>query len=189
MYINEGSQVIITDVDQPGLARYVGTTWTVKNVISAYHPATALLYHQEYGEITLPVRNLETIPPEGSALFHNEYVQILKPYARDGHHVCRTELVGKTGKVRGFDTRNGYFFIKTTSGESGWFPIQSLLPLSFKGEKFYYPDQEVLHEGVKVKISKIKRTKFGKGLLLFINGDWIPSSEVSLPAATASRRP
>jgi len=182
MYIEEGSIVVIVDVDQPTLSRYVGTAWTVKNVISFYHPATALIYNQTYGELVIPIRCLEVTPPDDSPLAHNEFVRITKGYARETYHNCRNELVGKTGKVVGYDTRNNYFFIKTTNGDSGWFPIHCLMPLNFKGEKFYYPEQDVVLDGKKVKISKIRGTRFGNGQLLLIDGNWMPSTTVrSLP--------
>ena len=182
MYIEEGSVVIVVDVDQPALARYIGSTWTVKNVMTVYHPATALIYHPQYGEIVLPLRCLEVIPPEDSPLVHDEFVRIMKGYSRETHHSCRTELIGKTGKIRGFDTRNNYYFVKLTNGDSGWFPIHCLIPLAFKGEKFYYPEQDVLLEGNRVRISKIRKTRFGNGQLLYINGSWIPSTEVRSPS-------
>jgi hypothetical protein len=130
----------------------------------------------------LPLRCLEVTPPEDSPLVHDEFVRIIKGYAKDICHASRPELVGKTGKVRGYDTRNGYYFIKTTNGDSGWFPIQCLVPLNFKGDKFYYPEQEVIFEGNCVRISKIRKTKFGSGQLLYINGFWIPSTEVRSPS-------
>jgi len=178
MFVEEGSVVIVTDVDQPALAKYIGSIWKVKNVMASYHPATALIYHQQFGEIVLPIRCLEVIPPEDSPLSHDEFVRITKGYPRDAHHTCCFELVKETGKVRGFDTRNSYYFIKIANGNSGWFPLHCLIPLSFRGEKFYYPDQEVLLDGVRVKISKIRKTRFGHGQLLYINGSWIPSTEV-----------
>lgn len=178
MYIEAGSIVIIVDVDQLGLAKYIGSTWTVKNVVTVYHPATALIYHPHYGEIVLSLRCLEVIPPEDSPLSHDEFVRITRSYTKEVCHISRPELIGKTGKVRGYDTRNNYYFIKLTNGDSGWFPVQCLIPLSFKGEKFYYPEQEVLLEGNRVRISKIRKTRFGNGQLLYINGSWIPSTEV-----------
>lgn len=182
MYIEEGSVVIVVDVDQPALSKYIGSTWTVKNVMTVYFPATALIYHSNYGEIVLPLRCLEVTPPEDSPLVHDEFVRIIKSHTRGVVHGSRPELVGKTGKVRGYDTRNCDYFIKTTNGDSGWFPIQCLVPLAFRGEKFYYPEQEVILEGSRVRISKIRKTKFGNGQLLYINGSWIPSTEVRSPS-------
>jgi len=178
MYIDEGSVVIVVDVDQQLLAKYIGSTWTVKNVMTVHPLATALIHHPQYGDIVLPIRCLEVVPPADSPLAHDEFVRITKSYSREAYHSCRSELVGKTGKVRGFDTRNSHYFIRITNGDSGWFPIHCLVPLSFKGEKFYYPEQDVLLDKVKVRISKIRRTRFGNGQLLFINGNWIASTEV-----------
>jgi hypothetical protein len=179
MYIEEGSVVVIVDVDQPSLSKYIGTSWVVKNVMNVYSPAAALIHHTYYGDIVLPLRCLEVTPPKDSPLAHDEMVRIIKPYAKEIYHNCRPELVGKTGKVRGYDTRNNYFFVKATNGDSGWFPIHCLVPLNFKGEKFYYPEQDVIVNGNKVKISKIRSTRFGNGQLLFINGSWVPSTDVS----------
>lgn len=178
MYIDIGSTVVITDVDQPQLAKYIGSTWQVKNILHTYYPASALLYHPIHGEINLSIRCIEVIPPEGSPLSHDEFVKIAKPYAKEAFHTCRTELVGKTGRVRGYDTRNGYYFVKTTVGDSGWFPLKCLVPLAFRGERFYYPEQEVLYENKKVKILQIRKTHFGNGQLLYIDGSWIPSTDV-----------
>jgi len=178
MYIEEGCSVVIVDVIQPYLAKYIGTVWTVNNLISNYHPINATLYHPQYGELVLPIKCLEVIPPPESPLQHDELVKITKAYIRDSFHTCSPDLVGKNGKVRGFDRRNGYYYIKATNGHTGWFPIQCLLPLSYKGEHFIYPEQEVIYEDKKVKVINIKRTKFGNGLLLYIEGNWVPSSEV-----------
>lgn len=182
MYIDIGSTVVIVDVDQPLLTKYLGTVWTVKNIVSVYFPPTALLCHAQYGEISIPLKCLEVTPPLDSPLSHDELIKIVKPYSETLLHRCRSELIGKTGRIRGFDTRNNYYFVKAANGDTGWFPIQCLMPLEFKGDKFYYPEQEVVLDGQKVKITKIRKTRFGNGQLLYINGRWIPSTEVKGPS-------
>lgn len=177
MYINIGSNAVIVDVDIPELSRFIGTTWIVKNLLSSYYPARALLYHHVYGEINLPIKCLEVIPPENSPISHDETVRITKSFHNEMYS-CRTEMIGQTGKVRGYDTRNNFYFVKTTDGNTGWFPLASLMPLAYKGECFYYPNESVIYENKTVRITDIRKTRFGSGQLLQIGGRWVPSTDV-----------
>ena len=57
-----------------------------------------------------------------------------------------------------------------------WLPY--LLPLDYKGERFFYPLEEVTYKDKTCIVSKIKKSKFKWGQLLFIDGEWVPSTDV-----------
>jgi hypothetical protein len=179
MYLEKGNDVILIDTDQPQLRSYLGHQWKVESVMLDYHPASAIISRGNLQASTF-IRYLEVIPPEDSPFQHEDAVQIIKPYVKINAYSCRKQLIGKIGKVRGYDSRNNFFFIRCDDGEVGWFPIRSLIPLDYKGERFYYPYEYVLYKDQEKIITKVKQTKFKWGQLLLIDGEWVHSSDVKL---------
>jgi len=188
MLVQPGDRVIISKpkdelstVDQSNFM-LCGKRGEVKSVLSWYHPASAVITMDDSNlEVMIYLKNLEVIPPDDVAFAHGDEVIIQKTYAYSGFHMCNTKLIGKTGKVKGYDRRDSSFFIKTDSGDQGWFPDTSLLPLNFKGKAYYYPGQVVVYEGASAFIVKTRRTKNGLGQLLFIDGRWVPASDLLSP--------
>lgn len=177
MYVDKGDRVILTETDQPQLRPYIGKEWAVQAVVLEFHPASAVIKRNNL-EASVFIRHLEVMPPSDSCFQHGDSVQICKPYSKSNAYSYHAHLLGKIGTVRGFDSRYSFYLVKCNDGTSGWFPVFSLRPLDYKGEHFYYPYEEVLYKGEKKLITKIKQTKFKWGQLLFIEGEWIHSSDV-----------
>jgi hypothetical protein len=53
-----------------------------------------------------------------------------------------------------------------------------LIPLDYRGERFFYPLEAVLYKDQEKIITKVKQTKFKWGQLLLIDGEWIHASDV-----------
>lgn len=177
MYLEKGNNVILVETDQPQLRSYLGHQWKVESVMLDYHPASAIISRGNMEASTF-VRFLEVIPPEDSPFRHEEAVQISKPFVKINAYSCRKNLIGNVGKIRGYDSRNNFYYVRCENGESGWFPIQSLIPLDYKGERFYYPFEIVIFKNEEKTVTKIKQTKFNWGQLLLIDGEWVHSSDV-----------
>jgi hypothetical protein len=177
MYIETGDEVILAQTDQPQLRSYIGQQWTVESVMFDYHPASAIISKGNL-QASVYIKNLETVPPHTSPFLHNEAVEIRKPYTKVNAYPCKKDLIGKIGHIRGYDSRNTFYFVRCTTGESGWFPIHSLVPLNYKGDRFYYPFEKVIHKGEEKIINQVKQTKFKWGQLLLIEGEWVNSSDV-----------
>lgn len=178
MYVEKGCAVILASTDQTTLSQFIGTQWEVLSVLEAYHPACAIIKRNNI-QISASLRDLEVIPPATSPLRHNELVKIQKEFIKNPNapHYCNTSLLGKIGHIRGYDLRNDYYKVITSTG-SGWFPIECLVPTSFKGETFYYPMQIVSYKKEKCTVMQVKTTRFNHGQLLLIDGVWVPSSHV-----------
>lgn len=178
MFVTKEDIVILAETDQVQLKDYVGKEWKVEAVMDAYHPASAIISKDNL-RATVHIRNLEVKPPESSPFKHNEKVRIQKDYSRVPGipYRCNTDLVGLIGFIRGYDTRSGFYHVRCQGGR-GWFPIQSLLPMDFKGERFFYPHESVKYKGMIKIISNVKPSRFSFGQLLLIDGIWIPSTDV-----------
>jgi len=177
MIVVQGSSVILSSPDSPELYSYIGRKFVVQEIYHFRHPITVRI-GDNHLSIVVPIKALEVLPPETSILKHNQQIKIIKSYKRDLINDYRKDLIGKRGTIRSFDQKNGYFLVKTFDGESGWFPLECLYPLDYKGDIFYYPLQTVSHNGQTFRIDAIKNTKFGNGQLLQLAGEWIPSSDV-----------
>lgn len=178
MYAEKGCEVILASTDENLLLPYIGTKWEVVAVMDIYHPATAILKRGNL-QISVLLRDLEVVPPSHSPFKHNDKVKIISDFKKELNipHYCNSSLINKVGHIRGFDLRNQYYKV-VTNGGTGWFPLHSLVPMDFKGDKFYYPHDTVVYKGEKQMISQIRPTKFNHGQLLLISGEWVPSSHV-----------
>lgn len=174
--VEKGDIVILIDTDEIRHEQFIGTKWVVQVVLSNY-PIAAMITRDDF-QITTSVKNLAVVPPPGSTFEHGEMVKVEKSYIKINHRNCNKTLVGKFGQIKNYDSKIDYYFIKSSDGESGWFPASSLIPLNFKGKSFFYPMQQVKFHGNITAISQVKRTKFNFGQLLLIDGQWVPSTEV-----------
>jgi len=179
MFTQKDDKVILISTEQPQLKKYIGSEWLVKTVIHEYHPASAIIGRDNL-KASVYLKNLEVIPPEDGAFEYNETVKIDKLYQKTSVYTCKPHLLDKVGKIRGFDSRNQYYFVKCADGEVGWSPATCLTPLDYKGEHFYYPGDVVNYKNKSCTVNKIKKSKFKWGQLLYIKGDWIPSTDVKL---------
>lgn len=177
MYLEKGDKVILVDTDQPQLRSYLGQQWTVESVMMDYHPASAIISRGNLQASTF-IRFLEVMPPMDGPFQYGDAIQMIKPYNKINSYSCRKSLIGKIGKIKGYDSRNNFFYVRCDNGESGWFPINSLVPLNYKGERFYYPFESVMYKDQKKIITKVRQTKFKWGQLLLIDGEWVHSSDV-----------
>ena len=178
MFVTKGDCVILAETDQTQLTDYVGKDWKVEAVMDQYHPASAIISRDNL-RATVYIRNLEVKPPPSSPFKHNEKVRVERAYLKVAGipYRCNPDLVGMIGHIRGYDTRSGYYHIRCQSGR-GWFPINCLLPLEFKGSRFYYPHEKVRYKNQEKIVSNIKSSKFSYGQLLMIDGLWVPSTDV-----------
>jgi len=181
MFVKEGDEVILISTEEPHLRHYIGLKWKVKTVMISYHPASAIIIRNNL-QASCYLRQLEVVPPESSPFNYDDLVTIKKnppeiywSVSKYHHH---NKLLGKTGRINGYDSRNEFLHVKCTTGDSGWFPPQYLLPLEYRGERFFYPLEDVKYKGGTHTISKIKKSKFNWGQLLFIEGEWVPSTDV-----------
>ena len=180
MFVKEGDEVILIDTEEPNLRHYIGLKWKVKTVIFAYTPASAIITRNNL-QASCFIRQLEVVPPESSPFNYNDLVSIKKDPPKSfwtSNYPCHNELLGKTGHIKGYDSRNEFLLVRCNMGGSGWFPPQYLLPLDYKGERFFYPLEDVKYKDEICTISKIKKSKFKWGQLLFIDGEWVPSTDV-----------
>lgn len=181
MYVCEGDRVILIDADSPELKRFIGQTGVVQSAWYNYHPAYAQVLFQPNFQCDVYVSYLEVIPPDTSPFKHEEKVRVIDVYEERGRgriHKCNERMLGKVGQIRGYDKRSEKFFVKAVDNERGWFPARCLLPINYKGERFYYPAQVVTYKGKDKIIDQVRRTKNNYGQLLLIDGDWIPASDV-----------
>lgn len=180
-YVRAGDRVIINKVDNQthSISKYLGTIAKVISVNTDSYPIYAIVELYDQNHASIYIINLETIPPENSIIQHGDSARIVKSYERTNYHYPNTDIIGKSGKIVGYDTRDSTYLIDTNIGV-GWFPLTSLIPIEFKGDKFYHPGDIVVKNGEKVIIQEIAKTKFGNGQLLKIRGEWVPSSEISL---------
>jgi hypothetical protein len=177
MFAQKDDKVILISTEQPQLKKYVGSEWLVRAVIHEYHPASAIIVKDNL-QASVYLKNLEVIPPEESPFEHNEAVKIIKTYQKTSVYTCKPHLVNEAGHIKGFDSRNQYYFIRCLNGEIGWFPATCLAPLDYRGERFFYPGDTVRYKNKNCVINKVKKSKFKWGQLLFINGSWVPSTDV-----------
>lgn len=174
--VEKGDLVILTATEETWHEIYIGTKWMVQGLLNSY-PTQAIISRNDI-QLTTCIKNLEVVPPPGSTFDHGETVKIEKSFSKINHRSCNKSLIGKFGQIRNYDSRIDYYFVKSSNGESGWFPASSLLPINFKGKHFFYPLQQIKFQGKTSLISQVRRTKFNFGQLLLIDGQWIPSTEV-----------
>jgi len=180
MFITAGDKVVLTDADQPELQQFIGVTGHVQAVHYTYHPATARVLFPPNFRCDVYVRYLEVIPPDDSPFSYREKVKIAKDHINKGKQFKDNKLmVGKIAEIRGYDKRTDTYLLKCPEDNKGWFPANCLIPITYKGEKFYYPFEQILYKGELRVISQIKRTPNNYGQLLFIEGVWVPSSDVT----------
>lgn len=177
MFVTEGDKVKLISTNQADLKKYLGTEWEVQAVMRDTHPASAIISQNDLQASTF-IRNLEVIPPIDSPFEHDEEVKVFRHYNKVSLYTCKDYLIGSIGKIKSFDSRNNYFFVKCDTGDAGWFPAYCLKPIHYQGENFFYPNDFVKYKNEKCLVSKVKRTKFKWGQLLFINGVWVPSTDV-----------
>lgn len=180
MFVTEGDRVVLVSIDEPQLRPYIDTEWDVEQLQDAYHPASAIISRENL-KATVYIRNLEVVPPECSPFKHGEKVKIQRGFFKSPgvRWRCNRDIVGMIGHVRGYDTRSGFYHIRCQQGR-GWFPLHCLLPVSFSGAHFYYPNDWVKYKGQKKIVANIKSTKFGFGQLLLVDGLWVPSTDVEV---------
>ena len=177
LHINRGDTVILIEANQVKLQSYVGLIWHVEAVMPNSFPESVLISRGDIQASTY-VKNLEVVPPSDSPFKHGEIVRIHNPFIKINYMTCDKSLVGKTGKIKNYDSKIDFYCIGCQSGETGWFPPSSLIPINFKGEYFYYPMQQVKYKDKIVVIDQTKKTKFNFGQLLLIDGAWVPSTDV-----------
>ena len=177
-HVEKGDIVILTETDQTKLQPHVGSKWVVQAILGHTYPSSAVISRDDM-QANVYIKNLEVVPPPGSTFEHGELVKIIRTYPKTNHRTCDKTLIGKVGKIRGYDSRIEFYLVRCPGGEFGWFPQISLVPINFKGEHFYYPLQQVTYGDSTVTISLTKRTRFNYGQLLEIDGQWIPSTEVT----------
>jgi hypothetical protein len=177
VFVDKGDNVILVDTDQPQLRSYLGKQWKVEAVMFGYHPASAMISRGNL-QASAFIKHLEVMPPSDSPFPHKEVVKIRDVFEKRNSYSCNKQLVGKIGHIRGYDSRNSFYFVKCTTNEGGWFPMDSLLPLNFKGDHFYYPFEKVKYKKKEKIINKIKQSRFKWGQLLMIDGEWVHASDV-----------
>lgn len=177
MDVNFGDIVILTETDDPFMQAHVGKRWKVGLIMYGSHPPRAVITLGDL-QTTSYLKNLEVIPPSESPFEHHDLIKIKKGYTKINHKTCDKSLIGKIGKIKGYDSITSFYYIRCNTGEFGWFPADCLVPLNFKGEHFFYPLQNVKYEDKIVIISEVKKTRFSFGQLLLIEGNWIPSTDV-----------
>ena len=181
MYVNVGDRVILIEADSPELKRFIGSKGVVISAQYTYHPALAHVLFKPNFRCDVYVSYLEVIPPEESPFTYEEKVRVISEFNDKGKtrlHKCNRELVGRVGQIRGYDKRSENYLIKCPDNDKGWFPANCLVPISYKGSRFYYPAEAVKFKGLSRVIDQVKRTKNNYGQLLLIDGDWIPASDV-----------
>lgn len=179
MLVSSGDKVIIVDADTPSLQPFVGSIGEVRSVIYAFHPASATVIIPPNNEIKIYVRYLEVIPPDTSPFAHNEWVKVTGLFTeRHSGHKCIKTMINSIGKIKGFDKRSNYYLVKCDDGHKGWFPDTSLVPVDYRGARFYYPLEKVVYRGEEKTISQVQMTKSKYGQILRIEGEWVPSSDV-----------
>jgi len=177
MIVVEGATVNLIGTEQRHLKPYVNTRWTVKSLIFGSHPASAIIVRDNL-EASVYIRYLEVIPPKDSPFDYEDHVKIKKSFYHTDVYPCKAYLVGKIGRIRSYDHRNRFYWIKCETGGQGWFPAECLIPLGFKGERFFYPMEIVIYKNEKCIVTEVQRTKFKWGQLLLLNGTWVPSTDV-----------
>lgn len=178
MFVKEGDRVMLIEVEETQLRPYIGTDWHVERVQDEYHPASAIISRENL-RATVYIRNLEVMPPESSPFKYDEKVKIQKGFFRSPgiRYRCNRDIIGSIGNIRGYDTRSGYYQVRCQHGK-GWYPLHCLLPISFRGAHFYYPNDWVKYKNQTKVVTNIKSTKFSFGQLLLIDGLWVPSTDV-----------
>lgn len=185
MYVQAGDKVILTSTEEPTLRPYVDKEWLVKTVMYAIHPASAIIQRDNL-QASVYIRSLDVCPPDTSPFNYGDTVLIrseedakplLKKY-RWYPYQLNTELFSQTGKICGYDSRNQFLRVRCLNGHQGWFPPVCLLPLDYKGERFFYPLEQVKYKGKTLTITEIRKSKFNYGQLLKIDGEWIASTDV-----------
>ncbi len=177
MYVSKGDEVILIQTEQPQLTPYVGKKWKVEATMFSYHPASAMISRGNL-QASAFIKHLEVVPPPDSPFQHNELVKIRATFEKIGSYSCNKTLIGKVGNIRGYDSRNCCYFISCNTNEAGWFPLHSLIPLNYKGDRFYYPFEKVKYKGKEKVINQVKQSRFKWGQILNIDGEWIHASDV-----------
>lgn len=178
MFVAKGDTVILTESDQPHLQPYVGKEWKVEAVIMSFLPASAMLSRGNL-QASSYLKHLEVVAPPDSPFQHQEAVKVRESAEKLGGYPIDRRFIGNIGNIRGYDSRNGLYFVRfLTAGDAGWFPIQALIPLNFKGDRFYYPFEKVKYKGKEKIINKIQQSKFKWGQILMIDGEWVHASDV-----------
>jgi len=182
MLVTYGDRVLIVDAETAELRPFVGSVGEVVSVFYTFHPASATVLIKPNVEIRINVRCLEVIPPSTSPFKHNDWVKVKDSYIdtyRSIPHKCIKSMVGKVGQVKGYDKRAGFYLVKSGDGDKGWFPDTSLVPTEYKGARFYYPLEKVTYKGEIKTITQVQISKGRYGQILKIDGEWIPSSDVT----------
>jgi len=178
--VSSGDKVLIIDAETAALQPFVGSTGEVKSVFYTFHPASATVVIPPNVEIKIHVRYLEVIPPDTSPFQHNEWVSIKEPFMEKNNiHKCVKTMISKIGQIKGFDKRSNFYLIKCGDGDKGWFPDTSLVPIDYKGARFYYPLEKVIHRGEEKTVAQVQITKGKYGQILKLEGEWVPSSDVT----------
>jgi len=180
MLVSSGDRVLVVDAETLDLQPFVGAIGEVKSVIYSFHPASATVIIPPNNEIRIYVRYLEVIPPDTSPFQHDQWVKVKKPFSGSAYmHKCVKDLINKIGQVKGFDKRADFYLIKCADGTKGWFPATSLVPVDYKGARFYYPLERVLYKGEEKTVSQAQMSNSSYGQILKIDGEWVPSSDVT----------
>ena len=176
MFVAKGDTVILLRTEMPHLQAYVGKEWVVEAVMYNLHPSSAMLTRKNL-QASAYLKNLEVVPPPDSPFKHNEAVKVIQSVNKSYPLLSKMHL-GKIGHIKSYDSRNCQYFVRFVLGEQDWFPIHCLLPLNFKGDRFYYPYEKVKYKGKEKTINSIKQSKFKWGQILLIDGEWVHASDV-----------
>lgn len=177
MFVQKGDQVILIAANQESLKKYIGSEWDVISIDRDVHPASALISNGIL-QANVYIKNLDVLPPKNGPFDYNEQVKVIKKYTKSNLYICNLNIINAVGSVRSFDSRNGYYYIMCPNGEAGWFPINCLVPVDYKGEHFFYPHDSVKYKNKICLVSKIRKSKFKWGQVLYIDGLWVPSTDV-----------
>lgn len=179
-FIDVGTRVLVLNTDQISLARYIGSMGVVTATRLYFVPTSAQVLLDDGSEASFYLKNLESLPPIESPFQRGDSVIITTGFKKTRHHIFSSHLLKKLGEVVSYDCRDATYFVDCKAHGRGWFPIWCLRPLEFQGDVFYYPGQEVTYEGRSCIIQEIKASKSNLGQVVYIEGNWVPSSSVKV---------
>lgn len=178
-YVIKGDVVIINNSNDSYIRDFVGQRGLVADA-SYSGMATQVSVQLESGRsLRVYQSDINVLPPLESIFQFNDDVKIVKTFEKTGNHLCKTRLLGKAGKIRAYDRRDSTYKVRCDD-DDGWFPPFALMPLNFLGDHYYLPGEIVEFEGTRFTIVQTKNSTYGWGQLLWIEGRWVPSSEVKL---------